>query len=87
MIRNLLTILTGIFLIATTGAVWSLTAASSLATSAHWEMVTLLGSAAALSFLGAPWALCFLWAYTRPRGRHGAPVQRSRSRYFKIKEG
>lgn len=83
MIRNVIMILMGALFLAAVGAVWGLIAASSLANSSDWPVIAALGAAAALSFLGLPWMFCFLYAYTRKRGRHASVIMRSPSRYIR----
>lgn len=83
MIRNVLTILAGILLLTITGTVWSLAAVANLSTTANWQTVAVLGAAGALALLGAPWGLCFLWTYTRPKGHHRSVIVRNSARYIK----
>lgn len=84
MIRNLIILTTWAAIIAMAGVLWSLVVLASDPGIAPWPATVATGAAGALAGIGIPLAVAFLVAYAKHRGRHAAPIQRSRSRYVKV---
>ena len=72
-----------IAILSATGALWG-TIFAGIAAPRYIELFALGGAGTILAVIGAPWALAYAWCERRPRGRHSAPIVRSRSRYVKV---